>query len=78
MTEQNEESETTYGNLLTKADVAEILGMKESMITSLVSSGDFPHLRLGKRKFVRFTPEHIQEYLRSKEVPLHKDNHTSE
>lgn len=71
----NEEAETglepVYGQLMTKADVAERLGMKESMITQLVSSGDMPHLRLGKRKFVRFTEEHIQQYLRSKEVPAH-------
>ena len=69
MTEQHE---TEYGNLLTKADVAEMLGMKESMITTLVSSGEMPHLRLGKRKFVRFTPDHVQQYLRSKEVPVHR------
>lgn len=75
MNEEAEQTEPTYGQLMTKADVAERLGMKESMITQLVSSGDMPHLRLGKRKFVRFTEDHIQQYLRSKEVPAHTNDH---
>lgn len=53
--------------LLTKDDVCQILGVKESWLNAEIAAGNIPHLRLGKRKNIRFRPSHIEEYLRNKE-----------
>lgn len=53
--------------LLTKEDVCRILGVKESWLNTEIKEGRFPHIRLGKRKFIRFRPEHIEQYLATKE-----------
>ena len=57
----------TIAPLLTKADVCEILGVKETWLNPEISAGKIPHIRLGKRKNIRFRPEHIEEYLKNKE-----------
>lgn len=53
--------------LLTKEDVCKILGVRESWLNAQIQSGEMPHIRLGKKKFVRFRPEHIRAYLADKE-----------
>lgn len=53
--------------LLTKDDVCQILGVKESWLNAEIAAGNIPHLRLGKRKNIRFRPSHIEEYLNNKE-----------
>lgn len=57
----------TPERLLTKEDVCNILGVKESWLNAQIQSGEMPHIRLGKKKFVRFRPEHIEQYLSTKE-----------
>ena len=53
--------------LLTKDDVCRLLGVKESWLNAEIAAGRFPHLRLGKRKNIRFRPEHVEAYLQTKE-----------
>lgn len=53
--------------LLTKEDVCQMLGMKESWLNSEIAAGKFPHLRLGKRKNIRFRMSHVETYLKNKE-----------
>jgi excisionase family DNA binding protein len=57
----------TIPNLLTKQQVCELLGVKESWLNTEIQAGNIPHYRIGKKKFVRFAPFHIEEYLRTKE-----------
>lgn len=59
-----------FDSLLTKEDVCRILGVKESWLNSEIQAGNMPHLRLGKKKFVRFRASHIEEYLAGKEQPV--------
>lgn len=54
--------------LLTKQDVCRLLGVKESWLTAEIQAGRIQHIRLGKKKFIRFRPEHIRAYLESKTV----------
>lgn len=56
-----------YEALLTKEDVCRILGVKESWLNAEIQAGRMPHIRLGKKKFVRFRPQHLDEYLAGKE-----------
>lgn len=56
-----------YGDLMNKADLAALLGVKESWITAEVAAGRIPHLRLGKRKFIRFRRADIDSWLDSRE-----------
>jgi predicted DNA-binding transcriptional regulator AlpA len=60
----------SYGTLLNKAQLAEMLGVKESWISAEVAKyvsteGEegIPHLRLGGRKLVRFRRNDIEEWL---------------
>lgn len=53
--------------LLTKQDVCELLGVKESWLNTEIQAGNIPHYRIGKKKFVRFSQAHIDDYLSSKE-----------
>ena len=63
----------SYGELLTKEDLARQLGVKESWISAEVAKytrteGEegIPHLRLGGRKLVRFRQADIDEWLNSR------------
>lgn len=60
--------------LLTKEEVAEQLGVKPYWVLSEVSAGNIRCYRLGKRKIIRFSPEHVQEYLASKEGRMDDDD----
>ena len=53
--------------LYTKEEVCQMLGVRESWLNTEIQNGNFPHIRLGKKKFVRFRKSHIDEYLDSKE-----------
>lgn len=53
--------------LLTKDDVCRILGVSEAWLDNEVQSGRIPHIRLGKRKMIRFRPSHLEEYLDTRE-----------
>lgn len=53
--------------LLTKEDVCRILGVKESWLNIEIQSGRMPHIRLGKKKMIRFRPSHLNEYLDNRE-----------
>lgn len=53
--------------LLTKEDVCRILGVKESWLNIEIQSGRMPHIRLGKKKMIRFRPSHLEEYLDTRE-----------
>ena len=62
-----------YGDLMTKADLAERLGVKESWISAEVAKytrteGEqgIPHLRLGGRKLVRFRQADIDQWLETR------------
>lgn len=57
--------------LLTKDDVCRILGVRESWLDSEISAGRIPHIRLGKKKMIRFRPAHLEEYLSTREVDKH-------
>lgn len=59
---------TDLDRLYTKEEVCEMLGVKESWLNSEIQAGNMPHLRLGKKKFVRFRKSHIDQYLASKEA----------
>jgi excisionase family DNA binding protein len=52
--------------LLTKAQVAEILGVKESWLNTEIQAGRIPYRRLGSKKFVRFTRTDVERYIDSK------------
>jgi predicted DNA-binding transcriptional regulator AlpA len=56
--------------LLTKEDVCRILGVKESWLNIEIQSGRMPHIRLGKKKMIRFRPSHLTEYLDTREYDL--------
>lgn len=58
---------TELDALLTKEDVCRILGVKESWLNIEIQSGRIPHIRLGRKKIVRFRPEHLNRYLDSRE-----------
>ena len=58
---------TDFDALLTKEDVCRILGVKESWLNIEIQTGRIPHIRLGKKKMVRFRPEHLDRYLDSRE-----------
>lgn len=60
--------------LLTKEEVAEQLGVKVYWLNSEVAAGNIRCYRLGKRKIIRFSPEHVQEYLASKEGRVADDD----
>ena len=60
--------------LLTKEEVAEQLGVKVYWLNSEVAAGNIRCYRLGKRKIIRFSPEHVQEYLASKEGRATEDD----
>lgn len=53
--------------LLTKAEVAKILGVKESWLSNEIARGNFPHIRLGRRKYIRFRKSHVAKYLEDRE-----------
>lgn len=62
-----------YGDLMTKADLAERLGVKESWISAEVAkytrtegAEGIPHLRLGGRKLVRFRQADIDQWLETR------------
>lgn len=59
--------DTEISPLLTKEDVCRILGVKETWLNSEIQNGHIRHIRLGKKKFIRFREEHVHEYLESKE-----------
>jgi excisionase family DNA binding protein len=59
--------------LYTKEQVAQMLGVKESWLNSEIQAGNIPHLRLGRKKFIRFTRAHIETYLASREHPVVRD-----
>lgn len=59
---------TDNDRLLTKEEVCAMLGVKESWLNAEIQSGRMKHIRLGKRKFIRFRPEYITEYLEAKEA----------
>jgi excisionase family DNA binding protein len=69
---------TDMESLLTKEDVCRILGVKESWLNTEIKEGRMPHIRLGKKKFVRFRPEHIQQYLDTKEHGANGDERNGE
>ena len=54
--------------LLTKEDVCRILGVRESWLDNEIAAGRIPHIRLGKKKMIRFRPAHLEEYLDTREV----------
>jgi excisionase family DNA binding protein len=58
---------TDFDALLTKEDVCRILGVKESWLNIEIQSGRMPHIRLGKKKMVRFRPSHLEAYLDGRE-----------
>lgn len=60
--------------LLTKEQVCEMLGVKESWLNAQIKDGSIQHIRLGKKKFVRFRPEHIEAFLRDHEHGGNNDN----
>ena len=66
----SEETFTDFEPLLTKEEVCQILGVKESWLNTEIQAGRIPHLRLGKKKFVRFTRANVLEYLESRERPI--------
>ena len=53
--------------LLYKEDVCKILGVTETWLNGEINAGNIPHMRLGKKKFIRFRKEHIEAYLASRE-----------
>lgn len=62
-------SDPTSEPLLTKDEVASLLGVTTTWLDSEIQSGRISHLRLGRRKFIRFRREHISEYLAERERP---------
>ena len=54
--------------LLTKEDVCRILGVKEYWLDNEIASGRMPHIRLGKKKMIRFRPSHLEKYLGTREI----------
>jgi excisionase family DNA binding protein len=64
---------TDFDALLTKEDVCKILGVKESWLNIEIQTGRIPHIRLGKKKMVRFRPEHLDRYLESREYTNGED-----
>jgi len=57
----------TVPSLLTKQQVCELLGVKESWLNTEIQAGNIPHYRIGRKKFIRFSKEHVEEYLADKE-----------
>lgn len=55
--------------LLTREDVCKLFGVKESWLNAEIQAGRIPHLRLGRKKFIRFKRAHIEEYLSTREFP---------
>lgn len=53
--------------LYTKEDICEILGVTESWLNLQIQQGRIPHYRIGKKKVIRFSKDHLQEYLSSRE-----------
>jgi excisionase family DNA binding protein len=60
--------------LLTKEEVCQILGVKETWLNAEIAAGNIPHIRLGRKKFIRFRPDHIATYLASKEQGVTDDD----
>jgi excisionase family DNA binding protein len=56
--------------LLTIAEAAALLGMSPSTLRDRVTAGTVPHIRLGKVRGVRFTPEHLAEICARGQVPV--------
>lgn len=54
--------------LLTKEDVCRILGVKDWWLDDEIAAGRIPHIRLGKRKMIRFRPAHLKAYLDAREI----------
>lgn len=54
--------------LLTKEDVCRVLGVTERWLNTEIAEGRMPHIRLGKKKMIRFRPSHIAEYLDTREI----------
>lgn len=55
------------GRCLTKAELAELLGIPEGWLTKAVTARLIPHTRLGKH--VRFSEQDIAEIVESGRVP---------
>ena len=60
--------------LLTKEQVCEMLGVKESWLNAQIKEGNIQYIRLGKKKFVRFRPEHVAQFLDERVQGGHDDN----
>lgn len=61
------------GPYLTKEEVCKILGVKESWLNAEIQAGNISHIRLGQKKFIRFRPEHVEEYVKSREWNISAD-----
>jgi len=61
--------------LLTKEDICRILGVRESWLDAEIAAGRMPHIRLGKKKMVRFRPSHLEKYLDTREVGAAQTEH---
>jgi excisionase family DNA binding protein len=57
---------STIEPLLTKEQVCEILGVKESWLNTEIQTGRFPHTRLGSMKHIRFTKAQVQDFIDSR------------
>ncbi len=67
---QPDEPTLEIDNLMTKSEVAQMLGITETWLDSEIQAGNIAHLRLGKRKFIRFRRSHVAEYLAERERPM--------
>jgi len=54
--------------LLTVANVAEILSISKSLVYGLVDKGEMPYIAVGQSKAIRFAPEDIEAFIRSRKV----------
>lgn len=58
----------TLEPLLTKEEVCQILGVKESWLNTEIQTGRFPHTRLGSMKHIRFTRKQVEDFINSRAV----------
>ncbi len=62
----NSQTKTNQDEILTRAETAELLKLPERTLDYLVSTGQIPFARIGKRS-VRFTRSRLLEWLQERE-----------
>jgi hypothetical protein len=61
--------------LISKSDVAAILGVKILAVNRLVKSGALRHVRISPR-IIKFSPDDVNEFIENRSTEIYEANHS--